>query len=111
MRWGLAALAAVVLRYRDRKVQFAFLRIVPVQVTPELNQAFDLGSDTGVLVDAAVPAGPAAKAGMARGDVIVQLDDRKLELVEDLFAELRDHRPERRRPSRSCAAASAGSST
>jgi serine protease DegQ len=75
------------------RVRFAYLGILPAQVTPELNQAFDLGSDTGVLVEEVVSGGPAAKAGIRKGDVIVQLDDQELELVEDLFSELRDHQP------------------
>jgi serine protease DegQ len=75
------------------KVNVAYLGIRPVQVTPDLNQAFDLGADTGVLVSAVIEGGPSAKAGVKAGDVIVQMDDRKIELVEDLFAELREHQP------------------
>lgn len=75
------------------KVQFAYLGIQPRQVTPELTEAFDLGTKTGVLVEDGVPDGPAAKAGVEQGDVIVKMDDREIELVEDLFSELRDHKP------------------
>jgi S1-C subfamily serine protease len=75
------------------RVRFAYLGILPAQITPELNQAFNLGSDTGVLVEQVVPGGPAAKAGIAKGDVIAELADRRIELVEDLFAELREHKP------------------
>jgi serine protease DegQ len=75
------------------EVDFPYLGIRPAQVTPELNDAFDLGSDTGVLVDEVVQGGPAARAGVARGDVIVRLGDRQLETIEDLFAELREHKP------------------
>ncbi len=75
------------------EVQFAYLGIQPRQVTPELADAFDLGTKTGVLVEDGVPDGPAAKAGVEQGDVIVGMDDREIELVEDLFAELRDHKP------------------
>jgi serine protease DegQ len=75
------------------KVNVAYLGIRPVQVTPDLNQAFDLGADTGVLVSAVIEGGPSAKAGVKPGDVIVGMDDRRIELVEDLFAELREHEP------------------
>jgi serine protease DegQ len=74
-------------------VEFAYLGIRPVQVTPDLNSGFELGTDAGVLVEAVVQDGPAAKAGVQPGDVIVRLDDRPIETVEDLFAELRDHKP------------------
>jgi serine protease DegQ len=75
------------------EVEVAYLGIQPQQVTPELAASFDLEARAGVLVSAVVEGGPAAKAGVERGDVVVQLDDRKLLLVEDLFAELRDHDP------------------
>lgn len=75
------------------KVEFAYLGIEPSQVTPELADAFDLETETGVLVGSVVDGGPAATAGVEQGDVIVEMDDREIELVEDLFAELRDHEP------------------
>jgi serine protease DegQ len=75
------------------QIDFAYLGISPAQVTPELNDAFDLGANTGVLVDEVVEGGPADQAGVARGDVIVRLDDSPIETIEDLFAELRDHKP------------------
>ncbi len=74
-------------------VEFAYLGIRPVQVTPELNQAYGIGSDTGVLVNQVVSGSPAAKAGVKSGDVIVRLDDRKIVVVEDIFVELREHKP------------------
>jgi serine protease DegQ len=75
------------------EVQFAYLGIQPAQVTPELSEAFDLGTETGVLVEEIVDGGPAADAGVRQRDVIVQMADREIELVEDVFAELRDHEP------------------
>jgi serine protease DegQ len=75
------------------EVQFAYLGIQPAQVTPELSEAFDLGTETGVLVEEVVDGGPAGDAGVRQRDVIVQMADREIELVEDVFAELRDHEP------------------
>lgn len=75
------------------EVEFAYLGIRPLQVTPELNQAYGIGSDTGVLVDEVISGSPSAKAGVKSGDVIVRLDDRKIVVVEDIFAELRQHKP------------------
>jgi serine protease DegQ len=75
------------------KVAVPYLGIEPAQVTPELASAFDLDAREGVLVASVVEGGPAAEAGVEKGDVVVELDDRKIALVEDLFAELRDHDP------------------
>ena len=46
-----------------------------------------------MVVLAAVDGGPAAKAGLRDGDVIVAIDDARIETVEDLFAELRQRKP------------------
>jgi serine protease DegQ len=78
---------------KSGRVRLAYLGIRPAQVTPELKQSFDLGTDTGALAEEVISDEPAAKAGVEPGDVIVQLDDAKIELVEDLFAELREHEP------------------
>ncbi|HEX7255556.1 MAG TPA: PDZ domain-containing protein, partial [Gaiellaceae bacterium] len=59
----------------------------------QLNAAFDLGTDTGVLVEQVVRRGPADQAGIEPGDVIVRIDDRDIETIEDVFAELREHDP------------------
>jgi S1-C subfamily serine protease len=95
---GFAIPSATAVRVADEliakgKVEFAYLGIRPVQVTPELNQAYGIGSDTGVLVAEVVPRSPAARAGLRSGDVVVRLDDRQIEVVEDIFAELRQLKP------------------
>jgi serine protease Do len=48
-------------------------------VTPELSSAFGLEKERGALVGDVVAQGPADKAGMKRGDVIVSYDGKKVE--------------------------------
>lgn len=74
------------------EARHAFIGINPVQVTPELNEAFDLGADSGVLVREVVGE-PARRAGIRAGDVIVRFDGKTIEAVEDLFGELRRVEP------------------
>jgi len=53
-------------------------------VTPELARSFGLHGAEGALVADVVPGGPAAKAGIARGDVIVRWGDRPVQRSRDL---------------------------
>ena len=59
-----------------------WLGVVIQRITPELAKEFGLADDKGALVSKVMPDGPAAKAGIERGDVIVEFDghaDRGLE--------------------------------
>jgi S1-C subfamily serine protease len=79
---------------RTGRVRQAYLGIVnPVTVTPELAQQFDLGADQGVAPQSVERGGPAERAGIRSGDVIVTVDGKPIQSVEDLFAELRRLQP------------------
>jgi S1-C subfamily serine protease len=70
-----------------------FVGIVPAQITPQIAQALDLGVDSGVLVAQVVENGPAAKAGIRRGDVIVEFNHEDVEDVGEFLGALRDVEP------------------
>jgi serine protease DegQ len=75
------------------RVERAYLGVVfGTEITPDLNQQFGLGADEGVSVEE-VPEGPAARAGIEPGDVIVSLDGKATRTVEDLLAALNRRRP------------------
>jgi serine protease Do len=61
-----------------------WLGIMIQQITPQLAQSFDLSSETGALVADVVPDGPAATAGIQRGDVIVEFNGKPVENPHDL---------------------------
>jgi S1-C subfamily serine protease len=82
------------------EVQHAYLGISGGTVTPDLAKALNLPVDEGVLVAAAVPDGPADKAGIEGGnteatiegssvtlggDIITELDGKKVSDMEDLI--------------------------
>lgn len=56
------------------------------QVTPQLAARYGLGADNGVAIGAVVPDGPAAKAGVRAGEVIVELNKQPT-LSEEAFNE------------------------
>lgn len=74
-------------------VEYAFVGIQPAQLTPQLARELGIREPAGVLVYALSPGGPADRAGIRPGDVLVKLAGKPLQTVEDLFAALRAYRP------------------
>ena len=68
----------------DGKVVRGWLGVYVQKVTPEIASSFDLKEDEGALVSDLAPDGPAEKAGITRGDVIVEFDGHKVDDVSDL---------------------------
>ncbi|HEM47425.1 MAG TPA: Do family serine endopeptidase, partial [Alphaproteobacteria bacterium] len=70
---------------RDKgHVTRGWLGVVIQGVTPELAESFDLEDAHGALVSKVLPDGPAAKAGIERGDVIVEFAGQDIEEWRDL---------------------------
>ncbi|MFY9528350.1 MAG: DegQ family serine endoprotease [Candidatus Acidiferrales bacterium] len=61
------------------KVIRGYLGIYPQDLTPELAKAFGLNQGGGALVADVTPDSPAAKAGLKKGDVILNLNGKPLE--------------------------------
>lgn len=62
----------------DGKVTRGYLGVNIQPVTPDLAKAFDLPDENGALVGGVQPGTPAARAGLRAGDVIVELNGRKV---------------------------------
>jgi S1-C subfamily serine protease len=73
--------------------QHAFIGIQPAQLTPQVAQQLGVQQSSGVLVYGVNRGGPADVAGIEPGDILVSAAGRQLSTVEDLFAELRQHKP------------------
>jgi len=56
-----------------------WLGVVIQHITPELTEALDLADDKGALVSKVAPDGPAEKAGVEHGDVIVEFDGQAID--------------------------------
>ena len=79
---------------RHGRVDHAFIGIQPAELTTEVARELHVGRSVGVLVYGVARGGPADRAGIEPGDVLVKLAAQPLDSVEDLFAALRRHRPD-----------------
>jgi serine protease Do len=61
-----------------------WLGVVIQRITPDLQEAMNLSSTDGALVSRVDPKGPAKKAGIERGDVIVRFDGHPVTEMEEL---------------------------
>jgi serine protease DegQ len=75
------------------RAQHAYLGVQPEPLTPQIASEFGLSVQTGALIVEVVPNGPAGKAGVKAGDVIVSVDGTPITTSEDLLGALRRHAP------------------
>lgn len=61
-----------------------WLGVMIQKITPELAKSFGLSQSEGALVGDVIPDGPAAKAGIQRGDVIIRFNSQPVKEMEDL---------------------------
>ncbi|MBN2420397.1 MAG: DegQ family serine endoprotease [Deltaproteobacteria bacterium] len=66
------------------RVERGWLGVIIQKITPELKQKLDLSSENGALVADISPGGPADKAGIKRGDVIISFDGKEIKEMKDL---------------------------
>jgi len=75
------------------KVERAYLGILVVDVTPSLARELDLPVEKGVGVQDVVPGGPADRAGLRPGDIIVRIGGQEVDNSGELLEALRRLRP------------------
>jgi serine protease Do len=66
-----------------------WLGIIGLSITQQIARYYNLPVDHGVLVTKVADGSPAEKAGMADGDIILQIDNVELRRIEDLVVQLR----------------------
>jgi serine protease Do len=69
---------------KEGKVIRGWLGVMIQEVTPELKEKLGLEQEKGALVADVTPNGPADKAGLQRGDVIVSFDGEEIEEMNEL---------------------------
>jgi S1-C subfamily serine protease len=71
---------------RDGKVRRGWIGVEPRDLTAELAESLNLPVRQGVLITGVLQNGPAAQGGLRPGDVVVQVGERAVRNVGDLFA-------------------------
>jgi len=74
------------------QVSRGLLGVTIVEITPALADSFDLAVDQGIGLRDVQPGGPARRAGLQSGDIIVELAGQEINNSGDLFQALTDHR-------------------
>jgi serine protease Do len=64
------------------------IAVAPAHVARRMRRSVGLPDATGILVRAVEDESPAAKAGLERGDLLVELNGQPLERIDDLYAAL-----------------------
>lgn len=64
------------------KVTRGWLGVLIQRITPELAKSFNLSENEGALISDVVAGGPADKAGIKRGDVIIEYNGKKIKSME-----------------------------
>jgi S1-C subfamily serine protease len=75
------------------QVNHSFLGIEPRPLTPEIASQLGISTTEGVLVFDVSEGSAAANAGLEPGDIIVDIDGKQIETVEDLYSVLRTKSP------------------
>jgi serine protease Do len=78
---------------KDGKIEHARMGVGINDVTPENATFFHLNNASGALVSQVEPDSPASKAGLKVGDVITELNGKKMENSGQLQAVISGHRP------------------
>jgi len=69
---------------KEGKVRRSWIGVMIQDITPELKAKLGLGTEEGALVSDVVSGGPADKAGIKRGDVVLRFDDKTIRGTRDL---------------------------
>jgi serine protease Do/serine protease DegQ len=78
------------------EVPRGLLGLIPVNLTPDLADAFELPSTRGALVNQVQVGSPAEKGGIRHGDIILKIDDVEIESAPQLRLVVSQMRPGRK---------------
>jgi S1-C subfamily serine protease len=95
---GFAIPSSIVTKVADEiistgRATHAYMGVGTQTVTEDLQKQFGLSRSTGILIAQVTQSGPAAKAGVQRGDIVTQIDGKDMIESSDLLQAIRDKQP------------------
>ena len=73
---------------KDGQVTRGWLGVEPTEITPEMVETFGLKQTQGVIITGVLQDGPAAKAGIKPGDVLLRVAGKDIQNVGELFTHI-----------------------
>ena len=73
---------------KDGLVTRGWIGVEPTELTPELAQTFNVNRQEGVIITGVLQTGPAFKAGIRPGDMLLAVNDHKVQNVAELLAQV-----------------------
>lgn len=77
----------------EGKVTRGWIGVEPNDLSPELAETFGVKANAGVIITGVLQNGPAARAGIRPGDVITQVEDKKIGNVQELLTAVAGLKP------------------
>jgi len=78
---------------KDGQVTRGWIGVEPNDLSPELRETFGVAARSGVIITGVLQGGPASKAGVVPGDVIVAISGKPVEDVSELLAQVAALKP------------------
>jgi Do/DeqQ family serine protease len=78
---------------KDGQVTRGWIGVEPNDLSPELRETFGVAASSGVIITGVLQGGPASKAGVVPGDVIVAISGKPVEDVSELLAQVAALKP------------------
>jgi len=73
---------------KDGLVTRGWIGVEPTELTPELAQTFNVSRQQGVIITGVLQTGPAFKAGIRPGDMLLAVNDHKVQNVAELLEQV-----------------------